>query len=348
MRRRCTARYGLLLLLLLMATAISTVGLCCCFADARPTKHRVLAVPPPANSPPPIIVCGCDGLSDRAVAASAGFVPILAQSEYTLRARTVEHTRSSEAWRAIFMGGYDSGVDVSPARPGLFRHIKSQNSTKSMWVIWSYSVIKLATDPSGSDYSKNQGGTVAVTDRYLEKKGTGPAPDLAVLYFYDTDGAGHNVGWGTDAYNEAVEVEAAQIMRLRAAVPEAIIFVVSDHGGRRRGHRYIWRNMYLPSEDIDSPWFRRVPWIRMDPYKPTRPLCDTVRSEDLAVEVARTMNVAPHVSWRSRAGWLPPSFPCTPEDVAPIVSGVPGDRYSESQVRVHAILVAACAALSYV
>lgn len=283
--------------------------------------HTTVGPPPPPTPSPPVIVVGSDGLSARAAEYSDEFTDIIAGSEYTLRCRTCEHTRSWECWRAILMGGYDANIDVSSQRPALFDHIKSQNSSKTLWVLGDYYVIFHSVNSATADYSKLIGGSDKAVDDFLDKVSSEGVPDLAVLYFMDCDNAGHKHSWDSGPYRDAVEVVGAQIKRLRAAVPNAIIFVVSDHGGRGGGHGYSGRNMGNDDSNIDSPVFRRTPFIRWDPSRTPRPLCDVVRNDDLVVEVAKIMHIEPHVSWRMRAGWLPASFPCTPDDVAPVVSG---------------------------
>lgn len=88
----------------------------------------------------------------------------------------------------------------------------------------------------------------------LERK-----PDLLFVHFPGADGAGHSIGWGTDAQVEAIENIDKQLGRVIAALDRAgvrsstVVIVSADHGGAGRSH------------GADDPRSRHIPWIVSGP-----------------------------------------------------------------------------------
>jgi hypothetical protein len=266
----------------------------------------------------PIIVVGVDGLSARSVEASAGFAPILANSSYTLRARATEHTRSYEGWQSVFMGGYVADAltyETGPNHPRLFDYVRSQMPDAVLWYIGRYYYPAYAVNNTAADLSVKARTASAVADAFVGNVNSNNPPDLAVLYIVDIDDIGHGIGWDSPEYKHAVEDVAYQIKRIHFAVPNALIYIVSDHGGRGGGHTYWGRNMADEETDIDTPWHRDVPWIRYGDRNP-RPLCDTILTGETAADIAHALDIKPHFSWQMRAGWMPQDAPCTAQDVA--------------------------------
>lgn len=281
----------------------------------------------------PVIIIGVDGLSARACGASPGFAPILSNSSYTLRARATEYTRSYEGWQANLMGGYDPDNNYkSGARhPPLFNYIRSQMPGAVLWHIGRYYIIRRSINHTAADFYLWTRTAVQAADAFVANVDVKNPPDLSVIYFLDIDTAGHKKGWDSQHYKNTVEDVAVQIKRIHFALPSALIFIISDHGGRGGGHSYTGRDMRSMAADLDSPWHRDVPWLRYGDPNP-RPLCDTIRTDETAVEVAHSLGIKAHPSWRTRVGWLPSDFPCTHDDVAPRVdSSSASDKPSNSR-----------------
>lgn len=69
------------------------------------------------------------------------------------------------------------------------------------------------------------------------------SPDFIFFYIGSTDIAGHDFGWETDGYEQAVERAFCRIEELyNVAKDDYTIIVTADHGGHNRGH----------GEDIDE------------------------------------------------------------------------------------------------
>lgn len=68
---------------------------------------------------------------------------------------------------------------------------------------------------------------------YIQKE----TPDFLFLYLGYTDTAGHNYGWMTEKYFEAVANASSCIEKLMAAIPEGYdVIITADHGGHERSH----------------------------------------------------------------------------------------------------------------
>jgi len=275
-----------------------------------------------AASPSPLFLIGVDGVSSRGALRSSGYQKIMNMSAYTLRCRTVEHTKSRQAWPAIIAGGYDKYTPLGPRHPPLFTYFKTLMPSMSMWHLSSYEWVRKAVGYLDADYYMWANPSLSVTDKFInavdDLRG-GEPPELAVLYFMDPDTAGHDFGWDSYSYNMAVNDTAAQILRLHERFPNARMIITSDHGGFGGGHSYFGRNMKKEFSDIDSPIFRDVPWISFPDANP-RPLCDTIRNDETAWVIATHFGLESHPSWRRRVGWFAANATptCTREDVMPV------------------------------
>jgi hypothetical protein len=259
-----------------------------------------------------VIICA-DGLSARAVEKSPGFQDILRHSAYTLRARTTEHTRSVEGWQASLLGGYDPGNNYTTgsSHPPLFEHVRAQMGSPILWFLGWYTALQRSVGDNLATYRLITMNESRVISAFVARLESEDDPDLAVLFFDSPDATGHKYGWDTEEYGAAVETLAARIKQLRDAYPVALFYIISDHGGRRKTHSYY-------RENLDAPDMRDVPWIRYgDPHP--RGLCDIVRNDETVADVANSMNILPHPSWRMRAGWFPSTLNCT-QSARPLVA----------------------------
>lgn len=95
-------------------------------------------------------------------------------------------------------------------------------------------------------------------------------PNLCFIHFADSDGAGHQFGWGTPEQIRAFADEDAALQTLRAAVKSAgiekqSVFILSaDHGGHDKTHGsnspadmtipwIVWGNAVKPGFEIKAP-----------------------------------------------------------------------------------------------
>lgn len=284
--------------------------LVCAHAHARhhPTRR---------HGPPPVIIIAADGLSARATESSPGFTSLLRVSQYTLRARTTEHTRSIEGWESALAGTFDADVPFHPTlHPPLFTHVRAQRHYAQLLVFSEWGRLFDIVNKTAADYWDTPVGSVAVANRFLEYTTRNGLPSLSVLYMMDCDRTGHTIGWDTAAYTTAVETLAGEVHRLRDRFPWAVFFVVSDHGGYDTGHWYGSHDMYNPHTDIDSATYRDVPWMMFGHGVSPMPLCHTMRNDDTVEQVMRAMEMQLHPSWRRRGALVDTVPPCTHAQVA--------------------------------
>ena len=137
------------------------------------------------------------------------------------------------------------------------------------------------------DYSQAPGGwfgkwsskrTVADVEGYLEDA----RPNVLFVHLSDPDSAGHESGWMSGDYLQAVSVADSAVARLLAAADTAYgagnysIIVSADHGGHGRGH------------GSDDPLDVTIPWIVWG---------RAVKAGQLAGVTVRTMDTASTVLW---------------------------------------------------
>jgi predicted AlkP superfamily pyrophosphatase or phosphodiesterase len=114
--------------------------------------------------------------------------------------------------------------------------------------------------PGTLDYSQAPGGwfgrwkgdrTVRDVEEYLERE----RPNLLFVHLAEPDRAGHDSGWMSAEYGEAVRAADASIAKILAASDRAYgkgnytVIVTADHGGHDRDH------------GSDDPRDVHIPWI---------------------------------------------------------------------------------------
>jgi len=80
-------------------------------------------------------------------------------------------------------------------------------------------------------------------------------PNLCFIHFADSDGAGHEFGWGTPQQKQAFADEDEALAMVLAAIKRAgieqdsVVILTADHGGHDKTH------------GLDIPEDRLIPWI---------------------------------------------------------------------------------------
>jgi len=123
---------------------------------------------------------------------------------------------------------------------------------------------------------------------YLSDKAT----SFALVYLGYTDMAGHDYGWMSDHYIEAVENADAGIgkvvnaLRTAKRSKDTFSIVTSDHGGHEKTH-----GTALPQDMI-------IPWIISGPEVPAQlGITDTVNIADTAPTIAALMRIDRPDEW---------------------------------------------------
>lgn len=133
-----------------------------------------------------------------------------------------------------------------------------------------------AVGDGGSDDPDTLG---APLDDILEGWRSAPAPALLVVHYVETDATAHDGGIESAAHIEALETADALIARV-AAVEDATLFVVSDHGHRANG-----------GHGGDEPEVARVPLLVRSPSGPSRAIERPLDADVLAPTVALALGV---------------------------------------------------------
>jgi len=121
-------------------------------------------------------------------------------------------------------------------------------------------------------------------------------PRFLFLHLDHVDNAGHQHGWETAPYLEAVEKTDRFLGMLLAALDEmhlhdsTAILLTSDHGGIGKQHGGLTMN------EIEIPWILAGPGIR-----PDNEITELVMQYDTAATLARLLDDRPSNCWRGRA-----------------------------------------------
>lgn len=207
-----------------------------------------------------VIVIGVDGLGSHYMQAAKTPVmdELMKNGSYSLKARCIRPSSSACNWAAMMMGagpeltGYtkwDSRTPEIPSRvldeygmfPTIYGALHQQKSDATIGVIYSWGGIGYLFPKEAVNKNEHTGKdslTELSAARYIKEV----KPDFLFLHFDEVDGAGHTIGWETDAYTQAVETIDARIGKIWKAVQDAgimnetVILVSSDHGGIKKGH----------------------------------------------------------------------------------------------------------------
>lgn len=114
-------------------------------------------------------------------------------------------------------------------------------------------------------------------------------PDFTFLYLFSPDSLGHNQGWMTEGYMEAVQDCWDHIERVLEKLPEDYtVFITADHGGHERNH------------GTDLPEDMTIPLFAMGPnFTPGQQL-ENVSIMDIAPTVTALLGVEAPEEWEGK------------------------------------------------
>lgn len=260
---------------------------------------------------PPVILIGVDGLGAHWV--RGGATPELdawiRTGAWSLRARGVMPTVSSPNWASVLTGAgpEEHGVignewerdrrEFTPVCTGqeaifptIAGQLRAQRPSARIFVFHDWAGFGRLLENGAATRIQHVKGSPATVDAALAAVRDG-WPDLLIVHLDDVDHAGHDHGWGSPQYMEAVRAIDAQIARLRkAAPPGAHLLLTADHGGN--GKRHGGNTM----AELEIPWILTGPGIAAN-----REIAAPVSTIDTAPTLARLLGIAPHPCWRGRA-----------------------------------------------
>ena len=229
-----------------------------------------------------ILVIGCDGFGSVGFTASNSPVlhRLMREGSYTLHARGVMPTSSSPNWASIIMGAgpEQHGVtsndwetnkfEIAPVATGtgrmfptIFGVLREQRPNALITCVHDWDGFGRLMEPQAMDLLENVKGSTNTARRAAEviRQRT---PTFLFVHFDDVDHAGHEFGWKSPQFFEAVEEVDRLTGDLLAALSEAgirdqtVVIMTADHGGKGNHHGE------PTMEEIEIPIIMAGPGIR--------------------------------------------------------------------------------------
>lgn len=239
------------------------------------------AQPSSLSHPPRVIVIGIDGLSVDGVARAK--IPhlqeLMSRAAWTMEARGVMPTLSSPNWASMITGagteqhgitsnGYFRRLiefqpvirDRAGIFPTIFDALRTQKPASRIAVFHDWVGFADLLEKDAPDVLRHERGAARTVDAAV-RYWTEYRPDLMFIHLDNVDHAGHDSGWSSSAYYQAIAeadgyvgIILDMIEKLSAA-DDTFVLVSSDHGGKGRGHG---KNSL---EEIQIPWILAGPEI---------------------------------------------------------------------------------------
>jgi len=260
-----------------------------------------------------VVLIGIDGFGANYYSKEEmpALANLMAGGAYSLHARSVLPSSSADNWASMFMGaspelhGYtvwDSKTPEIPSReldqyglfPSIYSLLHEQRPKSDIGIFYDWPGIgylfpKQAVTTAGAGKDDDDDTQQAVN--YIKSN----KPALLLAYMDATDAAGHSIGWGTDAYREAMRNVDHHIAQIVAAIHDAgmsdstVIIVSSDHGGINKGHGG------KTLKEMEIPWVIAGPGIKHGYEIP-----DSIMTYDTAPTIAYLFKLKTPQVWIGR------------------------------------------------
>lgn len=216
------------------------------FITEKPIKH--------------VILVGFDGMSGFAInngAVMPNLRKLMSEGAYTTECRSILPSSSACNWASMFMGasselhGYNTWGSQTPDLPsrvltetGIFPNIYSEyrraQPDAELGYIYEWSGMRYLVDTLAVNnlVDAGQSGCTSPAVDYIKNV----KPDMLVVAFAEPDGAGHSIGWESEAYMTkltALDLELGKIVQAiedAGIKDETLLIVSADHGGIDTGH----------------------------------------------------------------------------------------------------------------
>jgi predicted AlkP superfamily pyrophosphatase or phosphodiesterase len=258
-----------------------------------------------------VVLVSIDGLRPDAISASE--TPTLSrlarEGSYTFSAATIVPSKTLPSHTSMLTGqppdvhgvswNTNAGLKKRNVRiPTVFGVLRNEGLVTAAF--FSKSKFTSLQRPGSLDYSQAPGGwfgywpadrTVRDIENYLENE----RPHLLFVHLGDPDHAGHDSGWMSPKYGEAVKRVDTSIARLLAIAATSFgsenftMIVTADHGGHDRDHGS------SDPRDVTIPW---IAWGRgVSPAALARP----VETFDTASTIVWLLGISEPESWAGQA-----------------------------------------------
>ncbi len=252
-----------------------------------------------------VLLILCDGLRPDAITACGnpyGSV-LLGLGSHTLTAQTVYPSVTLPCHVSLFHSvvpkrhGILTNTYVPMSRPvsGLCEQLSANGRTCAFFYNWEE--LRDLSRPSSLCYSFFASGDFLGSEKANEMVTENALsyiaqekPDFAFVYLGDTDHAGHESGWMSEAYLRSCARSLDEIHRLiDAFCEEYTIFVTADHGG----HEY----MHGTREPEDM----RIPLICIGEDFPANQALPEVNICDIAPTITKLEGVPAPKDWKGKS-----------------------------------------------
>lgn len=282
-----------------LVTIALTLLPCLGFAQLKKVKH--------------IIVIGIDGLGANYM--TKGKMPytetLMQNGSYSLHARCIRPSSSASNWASMMMGagpelaGYtkwNSRTPEIPPRvldhygmfPSIYALLRDQRPQSTIGVIYAWDGVGYLFPKQAVNKDENPKSdslTQVAACNYIKAS----KPTFLLIHFGDVDGAGHNIGWGTDAYNTQMKIVDESIQKVVGSIKDAgimeetVVLISADHGGIDKGH------------GGDSLKELEIPWIAYGAgVKRNNDIAESIMTYDTAATIAWIFGLKTPQVWTGR------------------------------------------------
>lgn len=243
-----------------------------------------------------------DGMRPDSLSGIEKAQKVINESSYTLNAETVYPSVTLPCHISLFHSvtpqrhGTTTNTYVPQVRPikGLCEVLKQAD--KKCAIFYNWEEIRDVSRPdsiahscfyAGRRIGYKEAGEIltesAIT--YLKKFDT----DFTFIYFGYPDMAGHNHGWMSGEYTEALESSWDNIEKLMSELGDEYTYIITaDHGGHDRTH------------GSDMPEDMLIPVIIKGKDFEAKKITDDVNIIDIAPTIARILGVEPDAEWEGK------------------------------------------------
>lgn len=244
-----------------------------------------------------------DGMRPDAMTCIPKAQQILKKSAYTLNANTVFPSVTLPCHISLFHSvdpdrhGTTTNIYAPQVRPvnGLCEVIKQNNMQSAFFYGWEQ--LRDIARPGSLDFSYYCSGRYIgrpamnnnVTDMAIAHLNSNYT-EFAFLYLGYTDYAGHQSGWMSPEYMEAMENSWKNIEKVLSALPEDYaVIITADHGGHDRTH-----GSSMP-EDMT------IPMLLLGNGIDTGISLENANIKDVAPTIVKLLGIEPDEEWEGKS-----------------------------------------------
>lgn len=194
-----------------------------------------------------VVLILADGMRPDAMKSLPYAKKLMAESAYTMKARTVFPSVTLPCHMSLFLGvpperhGITTNLYMPPVRPvdGILEQLKAANKTSAVYYDWE--PLRDLWRPGSVNHAVFCKENYEVSDELntadlIEYMST-HSPDFVFLYLGFPDDAGHGFGWMSDEYMRAVKCAWTHIEHIVEKYRDEYTFIITaDHGGHDRNH----------------------------------------------------------------------------------------------------------------